>query len=136
MPLLSEVGADRKDSVNRINRYIREFEIYGAEAIAIIPASKRNIKLNLIKEAFFDKENPHHDFQDPSYGQVDTQSQPTLDQVLTILKIPESREIFGFTFRDLIDMDQITLEKIEREILDLNKQRAELQSKEEKKYET
>lgn len=109
--------------------------MYGAEAIAIIPANKRNIKLNLIKEAFFDKENPHHDFQDPSYGQVDTQSQPTLDQVLTILKIPESREIFGFTFRDLIDMDQMSLERIEKEVLDLNKQRTELQSKEEAKYE-
>ena len=135
MPLLSEVGADRKDSVNRINQYIREFEIYGAEAIAIIPANKRNIKLNLIREAFFDKDNPHHNFQDPSYGQVDTPSQPTLEQVLNILKIPESREIYGLTFRDLIDMDQLSLEKIEKSVLDLYKQRIDLQNKEEAKHE-
>lgn len=135
MSILSEVGADRKDGINKINQYVREFEIYGAEAVSIIPANKRNIKLNLIKEAFFDRDNPNHDFQSPSYGQVDAQSQPTIDQILNILKIPESRDIYGLTFGDLIDMDQLTLDKIEKSVIDLYKQRIDIQNKEEAKHE-
>lgn len=135
MPVLSEVGADRKDGVNRINRYIREFEMVGADTISKIPAMNRNVKLNLVTEAFFLGDKPNHSFSDPTYGQIDQSSQPTLERVLDILKIPESREIFGLTFRDLIDMDTLSLDKIEKKVLDLYKKRSEMQEKEEAKHE-
>lgn len=109
--------------------------MYGAESISIIPAKNRNVKLNLIRETFFDKDKPNYDIQNDAYGQVDTISQPTLDKILNILKIPESRDIYGLTFRDLIDMDTLSLNKIEKSVLDLYKQRIDLQNKEEAKHE-
>ena len=135
MPILSEVGTDRKDSVNRINKYIREFELVGSEAISVIPARNRNVKLNLVTEAFFHKDKPSHNLQDSeNYGKVDPQAQPTLERILDILKIPESREIYGLTFRDLIEMDTLSLNKIEDSVMNLYKQRSEMQSKEEAKH--
>ena len=134
MFILSEVGADRKDGINRINRYIREFEIYGVDAISKIPAKNRNIKLNLVTDVFFEGDKPNHNLNDPSYGQVDAESQPTLDQILNILKIPESREIYGLTFSDLANMDYLALDKIEKSVLELYKQRLDMQNKEEAKY--
>jgi len=135
LPILSEVGTDRKDTISRINRYIREFEMYGASAISDIPAKNRNVKLNMVTEAFFHNGNPNHNIQDATYyGRVDKPQFPTLHRVLDILKIPEAREIYGLTFSDLINLDISELNRINDDVLELYKQRLDMQKKEEKKY--
>ena len=109
--------------------------MYGADAISQVPAENRNVKLNLVTETFFDGDKPSHNVNDFShYGRPDPLQYPTIDRIMNILKIPESREIFGLTFRDLIELDGSTLEYINNAVLELYKQRQDMMQKEEAKH--
>ena len=49
-----------------------------------------------------------------------------------MLKLPDTRETFGLTYRDLIEMDDVTLSHIHEEVAEMYKQRVETQKQQEK----
>lgn len=134
MPILSEAGSDRSDIIRNASRYALEFDEFGAQAISAVPAKYRNIKMNLVQEAFFHPGDPYYDIRDPKYGKATRQLLPTVERVLNILKLPDTREVFGLTFRDLIEMDDLTLTYIYDTVYDLYKERLDLQKEQEKSF--
>lgn len=132
MPILSEAGSDRNDILRNASKYTLEFDTVGAKAIAQVPAHNRNIKINLVTEAFFRKGNPLYNLNDSEhYGQADRKLLPTVARVLDILRMPDSREVFGLTYRDLMEMDDPTLTYIYDVVSELYDKRVEAQKQQE-----
>lgn len=133
MPVLSEAGSDRNDILRNAGKYTLEFDTVGAKAIAQVPAHNRNIKLNLVTEAFFHKSDPAYNINDyEHYNKTDRRPTDTVSRIIDILRMPDSREIFGLTYRDLIEMDEITLEYVYDIVDQLNQQRIQAQKEQEK----
>lgn len=133
MPILSEAGTDRNTLLRNASKYTLEYDTIGAEAIAQVPAHNRNIKISLVTEAFFHKGNPVYDINDfEHYGRVEHTVSPTVERILNILRMPDSREVFGLTFRDLYEMDDATLTYIYDIVYDMYKQRIQAQQEQEK----
>ena len=133
MPILSEAGTDRSDFLNNARQYTLEFDTVGAKMVAQVPAKNRNIKINLVTEAMFHKGNPVYNINDyEHYGKTENRVSPTIMRILNILRMPDSREIFGLTFRDLIDMDDATLTYIYDSVSELNDKRIKIQQEQEK----
>ena len=134
MPILSQVGTDRADYVKKINQYLNEFETIGCKAISSVPAHNVNVKLNMVTEAFFNGMLPNYNINDAEhYGRIAMKKKPTLERVLNILKMPESREIFGLTFKDLINLDDDSLTYITNQVRDIYEQKQAIQKREESK---
>lgn len=133
MPILSEAGADRNDILRNASRYALEFDTIGAQAIAQVPARNRNIKVNLVTEAIFHKGNPVYNLNDSeNYGKAERYISPTIERIMNILRMPDSREVFGLTFSDLYEMDDATLTYIYNTVYDMYKQRIQTQQEQEK----
>ena len=133
MPRLSETGADRDEYLNKARQYTIEFDTVGAKTITAVPAHKRNIKINLVTDAFFHPGDKSYDIQDAEhYGKVSRNLSPTIARILNMLKLPDTRETFGLTYRDLIEMDDVTLSHIHEEVAEMYKQRVETQKQQEK----
>ena len=109
------------------------FDMAGAKAITAVPQEKRNIKLNLVTDAFFHPGDKRYDIQDSThYGEVRRNLSPTIDRILNILKLPDTRETFGLTYRDLLEMDDLTLSHVHETVAEMYKQRVETQKQQEK----
>ena len=133
MPVLSEAGSDRDDILRKANQFTLEFDSVGAKAIAQIPAHNRNVKLCMVTESFFHKGNPYYNIKDTEhYGQVNRSIPPTTERILNILRMPDSREVFGLTYRDLVEMDDQTLTYIYDVVYEMYKQRLQAQQEQEK----
>ena len=100
--------------------------------ISQVPLKYRNIKVNLVTEAFFHQGNPYYNINNPKYGKTTRQLLPTVERILNILKLPDTREVFGLTYRDLIEMDDVTLTYIYDTVYSLYQDRLKLQEEQEK----
>lgn len=133
MPILSEAGTDRNDILRNASKYTLEFDTIGAQAIAQVPAQNRNIKINLVTEAIFHKQNPLYNINDyEHYGKTDRRLSPTIARIIDILRMPDSREVFGLTYRDLLEMDDVTLTYIYEVVDNLYQERIKAQKEQEK----
>lgn len=133
MPILSEAGDDRFEYLNRARNYTLEFDSVGAKAVSAVPANKRNIKINLVTEAFFHPKDPLYNLNDSEhYGQASRSLSPTIKKILDIMKLPDTRETFGLTYRDLLEMDDVTLTYVHETVFKMYEQRVEAQRKQEK----
>ena len=133
MSILSEAGTDRNDFLTNARKYALEFDTVGAKMISQVPAYHRNIKTNMVTEAIFHKSNPVYNINDyEHYGQTDHRVDPTIEKIMNILRMPDSREIFGLTYRDLIEMDDATLSYIYDTVFELYDKRLKIQQEQEK----
>lgn len=133
MPILSEAGTDRSDILKNARKYVLEFDMVGAQAIAQVPARNRNVKACLVTEAIFHKGNPVYNINDfEHYGQTEHRISPTIERIMNILRMPDSREVFGLTYRDLIEMDDATLTYIYDAVYELYEKRLQAQQEQEK----
>ena len=87
----------------------------------------------MVTEAIFHKSNPVYNINDyEHYGQTDHRVDPTIEKIMNILRMPDSREIFGLTYRDLIEMDDATLSYIYDTVFELYDKRLKIQQEQEK----
>ena len=133
MPILSEAGSDRADILNNARKYTLEFDSIGADAIMQVPRKNRNIKIALVTETFFHKGDKRYDITDHDhFGRVSRELNPTIERILNILKIPDTKEVFGLTYRDLLEMDETTLTYVQDAVYELYKERLKIQQEQEK----
>ena len=104
-----------------------------------IKGVNKNVKLNLITEAILFKDDKRYDFDDPlwhhKYFEASNFRTSRAVQVLNILQILETREIFGLTYRDLMDMDAQVFDYACEKIKSLSEARIEKQRIQEMKDE-
>jgi len=131
LPLLSEAGTDRRDAL----RFAKEFESIGAKQLAPIKGVNRNIKLNLVSDVVMRSNDKKFNPKDPNWPfKCEESSDDSFPKrVLSLLQISETREIFGLTYRDLIDMDEDTFGYISDKIVNLANERIKREKEEESK---
>ena len=88
---------------------------------------------SLVTEAFFHRGDKRYDINDPDhFGRVSRQLDPTIERIFSILKIPDTKEVFGLTYRDLLEMDETTLTYVQDTVYGLYKERLKIQQEQEK----
>ena len=133
MPILSEAGSDRADILNNARKYTLEFDTVGAEAIMQVPRKNRNIKIALVTDTFFHRGDPSYDINNyDRFGRTTRSLSPTIERIFNILKIPDTKEVFGLTYRDLLEMDETTLTYVHDAVYELYKERLKIQQEQEK----
>lgn len=87
----------------------------------------RNMKLNLVSEMFFHKEDPAYNFSDANWHQKYQEPSYLGDSMerraIDLLQITETKEVFGLTYGDLLDMSRDTFEYVSRVIIDMANKR-------------
>ena len=128
MPILSEAGSDRDRAVD----FAEQFEEVGAKQIAPLSGVNRNIKLTLVSEAFMRANEEGFTTSDP-YWHMKVEKSSSLEDIqkviFSLLTVRETRELYGLTYRDFVEMDRETFEYITGEIYRLAKERVERERK-------
>lgn len=119
MPILSEAGTGRGRTV----KFEYDYETVGAKMLSQLHGVNRNMKLNLVSEMFFHKEDPTYNFKDSNWHQR-YQEPSYLDdsmerRAIDLLKVSETKEVFGLTYGDLMEMSKDTFEYVSKLIVDM-----------------
>jgi len=128
LPLLSEAGTDR----DRALEFADQYELVGAKQLAPIKGVNRNVKLNLVSEAFMRANEEGFDLNNPYWHmQVEKSSQDNNlhKRIFDIMMVKETREVFGLTYHDFLDMDRETFDYIAERIFKMAKDRMEAEKR-------